>query len=188
MVPAPHCLAIDKPSLWQSDRPALPGKPGPGAARCQKSMCRPNCTIRGTFNCVLSTPKPCGDCRFTDGSANCTTLKALKTCALKVVLQRSLKRNFREIARSTFQRGRPRSCPPAPLVVSMPTIAGRNELNTATGLPNRFKPLPPRAGSPLTPTCVLESPVTPEWTLLPNVSAVVSTAPPLLAPPPCPNS
>lgn len=58
----------------------------------------------------------------------------MKSCALKVVLHRSLKRNLRDSATSRFQRDSPRSWPQAPLVVSIPTIAGRNELNTANGL------------------------------------------------------
>src|SRR5260370_27435394 len=151
-------------------------------------MCRPSWTIRGEFNCELRTPKACGDCRLTEGSANCTTLNTLKSCALNVALPRSVKLNLRESARSTSQRGRPRNWPPAPLLVSTPTTAGRNELNTASGFPKRLSPLPPFTGSPLTPTCVVESPATPECTLLPKLSFVIMTAPALLVLPPFPNS
>src|SRR5215475_2297199 len=70
----------------------------------------------------------------------------------------------------------------------MPTIAGRNELNTANGLANRFRPVPPDAGLLLMPTCVLESPVMPELTLLPKLLGAIKTAPPEFAPLPWPNS
>src|SRR6516165_5820228 len=144
--------------------------------------------ILGTFNCELITPKDWGDCRLIDGSANCTVLKALKSWALKVVLQRSLTRNLLEIATSGFHRERPRSWPPPALVVSMPTMAGRNELKTVRGSANRLRPVPPAVGLLLMPTWVLESPLTPEWTLLPKLSGPIRTAPPEFAPPPWPNS
>src|SRR5215469_13641815 len=108
--------------------------------------------ILGTFSCELRTPNDCGDCKLTEGSANCTVLNTLKNCALNSVLHRSLKRNRRDSATSRFHRDIPRSWPPAPLVVSIPTIAGRNELNTANGLANRFRPEPPVAPLPLIPT------------------------------------
>ncbi len=41
--------------------------------------------MRGEFNCELSTPNDCGDCRLTDGLANITSLNVLKSCALNVV-------------------------------------------------------------------------------------------------------
>src|SRR5262249_52369014 len=80
-----------------------------GRAVRQKSMCSPNCTIRGELSCVLRTPNDWGDCRLTLGPANCPTLNALKSWPLNVVLQRSVNTNLREIARPTFQRRRPRS-------------------------------------------------------------------------------
>src|SRR5260370_6000674 len=109
--------------------------------------------ILGTFNCELSTPKDCGDCRLTDGSANCTVLNALKSCALNRALQRSLTLNRRESATSRFHRDKPRSWPPPALVVSMPTMAARQELKTAKGSAKRFRPLPPLAALLLMPTC-----------------------------------
>src|SRR5690348_18476730 len=48
------------------------------AFRYQKSIRNPSCTWRGSFACVVNTPKVCGLCKLTAGSRKFTWLNRLK--------------------------------------------------------------------------------------------------------------
>src|SRR5262245_3875709 len=80
--------------------------------------------------------------------------------------------------RSTFQREGPRSGLARPARPSRLSSIRRKLLKTCSGFENRFRPVPPFAGSPFVP--ILFEPLTPEFTPLPNeFGSTVGIAPEL---------
>src|SRR5438034_9173891 len=93
---------------------------------------------------------------------------------VKTICKRSVTRVFLPIEKSTFQCESPRTRS-RPLRPSTLSRIGRKSLNAASGLENRFRPAPPRLGSPLVPTPF--DPATFALTPLPKFVLLIGIAP-----------